>query len=100
MPPVLWYWLKALGTDVGGMTAKAERSHQHPAVFCCCTTDGSRGAVWEIGVCHGSVPEERVWSGTPSYEKKLHSLTFMGACECLCSPYSGCKHSEGVGGTF
>jgi len=31
--------------DAGGMAAEAELYHQHPTKFCCCVTDGSRGAV-------------------------------------------------------
>jgi len=31
--------------DVSGMTVEAELSHQYAIEFCCCVTDGSRGAV-------------------------------------------------------
>jgi len=40
--------------DVGGMAAEVEPSHQYSATFCCCVTDGSRGAVWHNGTWHGS----------------------------------------------
>jgi len=31
--------------DVGGMAVEVEPSHRYPIPFCCCVTDGSRGAV-------------------------------------------------------
>jgi len=31
--------------DVGGIAVDIEHSHQYPFTFCCCVTDGSRGAV-------------------------------------------------------
>ena len=30
----------------GGMTIEVEPSHQYSVTFCCCRTNGSRGAVW------------------------------------------------------
>lgn len=45
MPPVLLCLPMMSETDVGGMAAEAEPSHQHPVTFCWRVTDGSRGAV-------------------------------------------------------
>ena len=41
--------------DVGGMAVQAEPSHQYPIPFCCCVTDGSRGALWQNGAWHMEV---------------------------------------------
>ena len=57
MPPVLC-WSTTSVADVGVMAVEVEPSHQYLIVFCCCVTDGSRGAVWwmvshtEAKVCH------------------------------------------------
>ena len=34
--------------DVGGIAVEAEPSHQYPITFCCCVTDGNRGADVEV----------------------------------------------------
>ena len=47
--------------DVGGMVVEAESSHQYSVTFCCCETDGSRGAVWQNDVQCGSVYEAKGW---------------------------------------
>ena len=51
---------------VGGMTVEAEPSRQHPFTCCCCVADGSRGAVWQNGVWHGSAYEAKGWLWIPS----------------------------------
>jgi len=35
-----------------GLAIDSEPSHQYLRTFCCHVTGGSRGAVWENGVCH------------------------------------------------
>ena len=45
MSPILFYWLTISEADVGGIAVEIESSHQYPITFCCCMTDGSRGAV-------------------------------------------------------
>jgi len=38
-------------TDVGGMAAEAEPSHQYPITCCCCVAEGwSDGMVHDMGV--------------------------------------------------
>ena len=46
--------------DVGGIAVEVEPSCQYSITFCCCVTDGSRGAVQQNGVWHGSAYEEKV----------------------------------------
>jgi len=65
MPPMLLCWLLMSEVGVGGMAVEGEPSHQYPDAFCCCMTDGSRGAFWQNGVWHGSVYEAKVWNWTP-----------------------------------
>jgi len=46
-------------------------------LFCCCVTEGSRGAVWQNDVWHGSVYEAKVCQWIPPCRKKCtlsHSL--------------------------
>ena len=45
MPPILLCWPMVSEVNVGGMAVEVEPSHQHPITFCCCVTEGSRGAV-------------------------------------------------------
>ncbi|MEQ5146204.1 hypothetical protein ABN231_18085 [Proteus mirabilis] len=42
---VLLCWPTTSEVDVGGMAVEVEPSHQYSITFCCCVTDGSRGAV-------------------------------------------------------
>ena len=44
MPPILICWPTTSEMDVGGRAVEAEPSHQYFISFCCCVTDGSRGA--------------------------------------------------------
>jgi len=62
MPHILLCWPTASEADVGCMAVEAGSSHQYPITFCCCVTDGSRGAVWHDGVWCGSVYETTVWN--------------------------------------
>ena len=52
VPPNVFCWPHDFRgeVDVGGMAEEVERSHQYRIAFCCCVTDGSRGAVWQNGV--------------------------------------------------
>ena len=80
--------------EIGGMAVEAELSFQYSLTFCCCATVGSRGAVWQNGVCHGSAYEAKQWNWIPPCGKngtRWHSLT-LG--ECLWRPNHGCEHSE------
>ena len=53
-----------------------EPFHQYCITFCCRVTDGSRGAVWQNGVWHGSEHEEKVCHWIPPW----HPLTFTDIC--------------------
>ena len=44
IPPILLYWPTTSKVDIGGAAVEVETSHQYSATFCCCATDGSRGA--------------------------------------------------------
>ena len=57
IPPILLCWPMISDTNIGGMAVEVEPSHQYFITFCCCETDGSRGAVWHNGVWHGSAYE-------------------------------------------
>ena len=82
------------------MAVEAEPSHQYPITCCCCVTDGSRGAVWQNAVWHGSLYEAKVCHWIPPCGKNCphwHSLTLA---EHWWRSNSGCEHSETVGGAF
>jgi len=68
MPFILFCWITASRACVGGMAVKLEPSHQYP-IPCCCVTDGSRGAVWQNGIRHGSVNEVKGWHWILHVEK-------------------------------
>ena len=59
MPPILLCCPTMSEADVGGTAVETELSHEYPVIFCYCVTDGSRGAIWQIGVWHESVDEAR-----------------------------------------
>ena len=50
-PPILSYCPTTSEVDVGGMVVKVEHSHQYSVTFCYHVTDGSRGALWQYGIC-------------------------------------------------
>ena len=56
--------------DVGHMVVEVEPSCQYSPAFCCCGTDGSKGAIWQNDIWHGSA-----WSKDVLL-KKWQSLTF------------------------
>ena len=100
MSPVLWCWSTVWEEDVGDMAVEVEPSYQYSITCCCCVTDGSRGALWQSGVWHGSAYEAKVCHWIPPYGKNCiqwHSLTLA---EYLWRPNSGCEHSEGWVVTF
>ena len=45
MLSILLCWSTAPELHVGGITVEFEPTHQYSITFCCCVTDGSRGAV-------------------------------------------------------
>jgi len=54
---------------VGGMAVESEPSHQHSVTFCCCVTDGNRGADWQNVVWHGNAYKTKVYHWIYSCEK-------------------------------
>ena len=90
MPPILLCWPTTSEADVGDMAVEGEPSHQHFVKFCCRATDGSRGAVWQNGVWHGSAYEAKVCNWIPPCGKNCtlwHSSTLA---ERLRRPNTGC----------
>jgi len=55
--------------DVDGMAAEVEPFQQYSIPCCCSVTDGSRGAVWQNGVWHGSAYEAKGWNWIPAWGK-------------------------------
>ena len=60
MVSILLYLPTLSKAEVGGMAVEAEPSHQYSITHCCHVRDGSRGAVWQNGVWHGSLYEAKV----------------------------------------
>ena len=87
--------------DGGGRAVEAEPSHQYFVTFCCCATEGSKGAVWQNGVCYGRAHEAKVCYWIPPCGKNgthWHSLMLV---EHWWRTNSGCEHGEvEVGGAF
>ena len=100
MSSILLCWPRTSEVNVGGKAVEVELFHQYSITFCCCETDGSRGAAWQNGVWHGGAYEAKVCHWVPLYGKNgthWHSLILTG---CLWRPDSGCEHSEAVSGVF
>ena len=100
MPPIISSWPIMSEADGGGMAGDIEPSHQYPITCCCHVTGGSRGAVWQSGVWHGSAYEAKVCHWIPPWGTNgtyWHSLTLA---ECFWRPSSGCEHTEVIGGAF
>ena len=99
MLPILLSQPTTSEVDVGGMAVEVEPSHQYVMTFCCCATDGSRGAIWPNGVLHGIASEVKciieflhVEKMTPT-DIHWHLLNVYG-------DQTVCEHSEVVGGVF
>jgi len=56
------------------MAFEAEYFHQYSTAFYCHVTDGSRGAVWQNGVWHGSDFEVKVCHRIPPTGKKIELI--------------------------
>ena len=94
MPPIWLFWSVISEVGAGGMTAEAEPSHQCSLTFCCPTTYGRRGAIWQNGVWHKSVYEAKVCRGIPLWRKNWTHWHSLILAECLWRPKSRCEHSE------
>ena len=90
------YWLVPwCQTDADAMAV--EQSHQYSITFCCCATDGNRGAIWQNGTWKYASRKDVLFfqrrkSSTPWYS--------LGLTESLWRQNSGCEHSEAIGGAF
>jgi len=98
MPPILLCWPPMSEVDVGGVVAEVEPSHRYPITCCCHVTDGSRGALWQNGIWHGSGYWSKDKRSNSSLWKKkgTHWHSWMLA-EGSWRPTSGCEHSGTVG---
>ena len=83
-----------------GMAVEVEPSYQYSITLCCPVTDGSRGAVWQNGIWHGSACEAQVCHWIPSYGNSWTHCHSPVLTEHLWRPKSGCKYSEAVGDAF
>jgi len=91
-------WPTTSEKDIAGRAVEVEPSCQCCVTFCSCVTYGSRAAVWQNGIWHGSVYEAKVCHWIPRCRKNCihwHSSTLA---ECLWRPGSGYEHREAVGG--
>ena len=68
VPTVVLCWPTISEADVGGMAVWVEPSHQYSVTCCCHVTDGSRGAVWQNSVWHGSMDEAKVCHCIPLHK--------------------------------
>ena len=55
------------------LAVKAEHSHQYSITFCCRVTDGSKGAVWQNGIWHGSAYKSKVCCWIPPCGKSCNT---------------------------
>ena len=60
MPPISLCWPSKSEADVSRMAVEGEPSHQYSVPFCCRSTDGSRGTVWQNGIWQGSVYDAKI----------------------------------------
>ena len=99
MPLILLCWPTTSEVDVGRLAVESESSHQHSITCGFCVTDDSGGGVWQSGIWHGSIPEEKGCQWIPLCGKKWPTDVHW----CLLNVYggqTGCEHSEAVGGAF
>ena len=68
-PKVLQITDKLVLLTGSSMAVEVEPSHQYSITCCCRVTDGSRGAVWQNGIWHGSASEAKVENWIPPCDK-------------------------------
>ena len=95
--PILLCWSTTSEADGGGMAVEVGPYHQYYIVICCLVTDGSRGAIWQNGIWHGSVYEEKMCYWTPPCGKNGTRWHSSMLAECWWTLSSGCEHSEAAG---
>ena len=86
--------------DVGSMTVEVEPSHQYSIIFCCHVTDGSREAVWQNGVLHGSMYGAKGCHWNPPCTKNYTHWHPLMLAEHFWRPNSGCECSKALSGAF
>jgi len=96
MPPLLLCQPTTSEVDDCGMAVEAEPSHQHSLACCCCVTDGSRGAVWQNAILHGSAYEAKARHWIPPWRRRCTHWHLSTLAESLWRPNSGCKHNKAV----
>ena len=64
----------------GGTAIGVEPSHQYPITFCCCATDGSRGAVWHNGAWCGRVHMKQRVVTEYFHVEKMAPTAIINAC--------------------
>ena len=94
IPPILFCWPTMSEADIGSTTVEAEHSHQYSITFCCSVTDGSRPAVQQNDIWHGSAYKAKVWNWVTPCGKKW-TLWNSLILEHLWRLNNRCKHSEG-----
>lgn len=95
MPPIFLCSPVTSEADVDVMEVVFEPPHQQSIRFCCHTTDGSWGTVWQDGIWQGSVFESEVCNWILS---SLWNIALIGIH--WKRPNFGCEHSVVVGGAF
>ena len=67
--------------DGDGMAVETEPSHQYTIIFCCCVTDGSRGAAWHSGVWHEKIaPIDVYWQLLNIDEDQPEDVSTVSQC--------------------
>jgi len=100
MPFILLCWPTTSKVCIGGVAVEAEPFHQYSIAFCCCVTDGSREAVWQNGIWHGSAYQALVCHWIPLCRNNCIRWCSLTLAEHWWRPNSGCEHSEMMGGEF
>ena len=82
VPPILLCWPTVSEVDIGVMAVEVEPSRQYSVPCCCYATDGSRGAMWQNSISHGSADEAKVWDWIPPYGKNCACWHLLMLAEC------------------
>ena len=85
MPVILLCWPTLSQVDVCSMTVEVEPLHQYSITFCCCATNGSRGAVWQNAIWHGMCMKQKCGVDFLHAEKITYWPSLMLA-ECWWRP--------------
>ena len=99
MPHILLCWCMLWQADAGGMAVEIEHSLQYSIPCCCCVTDGSRGALCQNGVWHGSVYGAKVCRWVPPCRKNGTNW-HPSSCWTFVVPKQWMWAHEEVGGAF